>query len=115
MDYTEREKEVYKLIKNLQNNFVSAKDKEKIAKIVDSLKDNTDKQKLRFKTFYHLLPNLPVCYTMGAYAKLEGCNVNAIKSSISRVRNRLINRSTIEDISCIREINKKIEKQKEVK
>lgn len=114
MNYIEREKEVYKLIENLQNNFVDIEDKERIAKIVDDLKDNTDKQKLRFKTFYHLLPNLPVCYTISAYAKLEGCNANAIKSSIARVRNRLINRSTPEDIDCIKEINQKIEKQKEV-
>ena len=66
----------------------------------------------RRKTLYHLLPNLPVCYTLDAYAKLEGCTVNAIKGSIARVRNRLINRSTEDDINCIKEINKRVEEQK---
>lgn len=105
-----RQKEVsYEL---LENNLISAEDKEKVAKIVDSLDKGTDKQKLRFKTLYHLLPNLPVCYTLDAYAKLEGCTVNAIKGSIARVRNRLINRSTEDDINCIKEINKRVEEQK---
>lgn len=108
----EIQKEIYKLIDNLENNLISAEDKEKVAKIVDSLDKGTDKQKLRFKTLYHLLPNLPVCYTLDAYAKLEGCTVNAIKGSIARVRNRLINRSTEDDINCIKEINKRVEEQK---
>lgn len=108
----ERQKEVYKLIENLKDNLISVEDKKKIAEIIDSLDKGTEKQKLRFKTIYHLLPNLPVCYTLTAYAILEGCSPNAIRSSIGMMRNRLINCSTKDDIDCIKEINKRIEKQK---
>lgn len=112
MKPTEREIEVYKLIDNLKANLVSIEDKKTIAKIVDSLDKGTEKQKSRFKTFYHLLPELPFFYTLSAYAKFEGCALGAISGSIARVRNRLINRSTEDDINCIKEINKGIEEQK---
>ncbi|MCI8471274.1 MAG: hypothetical protein HFJ35_07495 [Clostridia bacterium] len=108
----ERQKEVYKLIENLEDNLVSIEDKRKIAEIIDSLDKGTEKQKLRFKTVYHLLPNLPVCLTLTAYGILEGCSPNAIRSSIGMMRNRLINRSTNDDIDCIKEINKRVENQK---
>lgn len=112
MGSDERSIEIYKLLDNLEKDLVSIEDKKTFAHIVDSLDKGTEKQKLRFKTHYHLLPELPVFYTMSAYAKFEGCTLSAIRISIERVRNRLVNRSTDEDIKCIKEINEKIEKLK---
>lgn len=112
MSSDERSTEIYKLLDNLDKDLVSMEDRRTFAKIVDNLNKGTEKQKLRFKTHYHLLPELPVFYTISAYAKFEGCTLNAIRISIERVRNRLINCSTEEDIICIKEINKRIEEQK---
>lgn len=65
------------------------KQKSKILKIIKNLSIATEKQKERFIIYYGLDDNGVRISNLTAIAKLDGCTMSAVRSSVISIKNKL--------------------------
>ena len=75
----------------LKHGWVSTEKKEILYNLVISLESPTSLQKERFILAYNLNSNNASKYNLSKIAREQKCSPNAIKYSVSRIRNFLVN------------------------
>ncbi len=94
-DFTKSEKDNFSLQVHNFLDDIRIKDIDKNKKIllvdfVNNLKNGTEKQKRRFLMYYNLMPNSDKVLSYTDIAKMEGCSISAIKSSIISIVSYLV-------------------------
>ena len=91
MNIEERSDVVYQILELAKSNSLSVEHKKKIYDIVMSLNNRTENQKQRFLLFYNLNVNQEQTYRQCDLARLYNVSSNAIRCSVGRIRNALVN------------------------
>ncbi len=91
MNIEERSDVVYQILELAKSNSLSVEHKKKIYDIVMSLNNRTENQKQRFLLFYNLNVNQEKTYRQCDLARLYNVLANAIRCSVGRIRNALVN------------------------
>lgn len=79
------------LLEIAKQNKLSVLDKNEILKIVNNLEKRTEVQKRRFCILYNLYVNQKAQYSLSDIAREDGVRPSAVKQSVARVRNSLVN------------------------
>ena len=79
------------LLEIAKQNKLSVLDKNAILKIVNNLEKRTEVQKRRFCILYNLYVNQKAQYSLSDIAREDGVRPSAVKQSVARVRNSLVN------------------------
>ena len=106
VDFEFRRNIVYGLLELSKQNLLSNKDKNEFFKIVNNLDERTQIQKHRFCLLYNLYAEEKNSYILSEIARMEIVRPSAVKQSVARVRNSLVNAND-EDIMKLFEILKK--------
>lgn len=107
MDFEEKSLLVNKLLKLAKTSKLSNNQKKIILTIVESLDNVTEIQKRRFILYYQLNTQNKKKSTLSSIGKFYGCNKNAIRASVIRVKSKL--KRLNKEIKTIEEIVKKHE------
>ena len=75
----------------LKMGLVSSESKKRLYELVMGLEKSTQCQKERFILLYSLNPNQKEKYNYTSLGRKEGCTGTAIKNSVSRMKNILVN------------------------
>lgn len=94
---------VYQILELAKNNLLDEIQKQKLRAIVLNLDNRTDNQKQRFLLYYNLKKNQQNTYGLTDVSRLHNVTPNAIRCSIGRIRNALVNLQD-EKILAIKEI-----------
>lgn len=74
--------QVHNFLDNIRIKDVDKNKKALLADFIKGLDNGTEKQKRRFLMYYNLLPNRNNILNYSYIAKMEGCSISAIKSSV---------------------------------
>lgn len=91
MNIEERSGVVYQILELAKNNLLNETQKEKLRDIVRNLNNRTENQKHRFLLYYNLKKNQQNTYGLTDLARLYNVTPNAIRCSVGRIRNALVN------------------------
>jgi hypothetical protein len=91
LNIEERSDVVYQIIELAKNNLLNEDQKQKIYDIVINLDNRTGIQKERFLLYYNLKINQQNTYRLCDLARKCNVSPNAIRCSVGRVRNSLVN------------------------
>ena len=103
LNIEERSDVVYQILKLANNNLLDEIQKQKLRAIVLNLNNRTDNQKQRFLLYYNLKKNQQNTYGLTDVSRLHNVTPHAIRCSIGRIRNALVNLQD-EKILAIKEI-----------
>lgn len=103
MNIEERSDDVYQILELAKNKLLSETQKQKLYNIVMNLDNRTENQKQRFLLYYNLKQNQQNTYGLTDIARLQNVTLNAIRCSIGRIRNALVNMQD-EKILVLKEI-----------
>lgn len=105
IDFEFKRKIVYDLLELAKKDLLKDADKKKIVNIVNSLERRTESQKYRFCLLYNLYVDEKNKYILSEIARKENVRPSAVRQSIARIRNSLVN-STDENLNILYEILK---------
>lgn len=91
LNIEERSDVVYHILELAKNNLLNEVQKQKFYDIVMNLDNRTENQKQRFLLYYNLNVNQEQIYRQCDLAKLYNVSPNAIRCSVGRIRNALVN------------------------
>lgn len=91
MNIEERSDVVYQILVLARNNLLNEIQKQKLYNIVMNLDNRTENQKQRFLLYYNLKKNQQNTYGLTDIARLHNVTPNAIRCSVGRIRNALVN------------------------
>lgn len=77
----------------LKREKLSTENQNTLYNLVTNLEGRTKNQKMRFLLYYKLIPDQEQTYNFTTLAKNQNCSVPAIRFSVGRIRNGLINLS----------------------
>ena len=103
MNIEERSDVVYHILELAKNNLLNEVQKQKFYDIVMNLDNRTENQKQRFLLYYNLNVNQEQIYRQCDLARLYDVSPNAIRCSVGRIRNALVNLQD-ENILILKEI-----------
>lgn len=91
IEYEERRSIVYPLIEAAKENKLNEQQKARFYNVVKNLETGTEQQKERFLIFYNLELGQTQNYRLCDLSRKFNCSSSAIRFSIFRIRNRLVN------------------------
>lgn len=103
LNIEERSDDVYQILELAKNKLLNETQKQKLYNIVMNLDNRTENQKQRFLLYYNLKQNQQNTYGLTDIARLQNVTPNAIRCSIGRIRNALVNMQD-EKILVLKEI-----------
>lgn len=111
MNIEERSNVVYQILELARNNLLNEIQKQKLYNIVINLNNRTENQKQRFLLYYNLKKNQQNTYRLIDIARIYNVTPNAIRCSVGRIRNALVNLQD-EEILDLKEILKDCKSRK---
>lgn len=82
--------QVHNFLDNIRIKDIDKNKKILLADFIKGLEDGTEKQKRRFLMYYNLMPNSNNILNYSDIAKMEGCSISAIKTSVISIVSYLV-------------------------